>query len=179
VSASVLFVARHAPVAVQGVCYGQSDVPTRMDADEACSQLVAQLVDQRIVLHRIWSSPWKRAREPAERLASRLGIPSTVDARLSELAFGSWEGRPYAELEHDERFAAWMADWREAAPPGGERLSDLVARVDDWRSEVLARGEVALATTHAGVVRALRAAGRGLPYDPAEPVEALTVERVV
>jgi alpha-ribazole phosphatase len=101
-----------------------------------------------------------------------------VDARLSELAFGEWEGRPYAELERDAAFVRWMSDWREAAPPGGERLAELAARVLAWRADVIARSEGLLALTHAGVIRALRALDRGVTYDAvaSERVEPLRVE---
>jgi alpha-ribazole phosphatase len=166
-------------VAVEGICYGQSDVPTGVDAVSACELLLAQLARWPVRIQHVWASPWTRAREPAERIASKLGVPLRVDPRLSELAFGDWEGRPYAELERDPAFRSWMADWREAAPPGGERLADLTARVLGWRAEVIARDEALLAVTHAGVIRTLRAADRGVTYETVvgERVETLAVER--
>jgi alpha-ribazole phosphatase len=111
-------------------------------------------------------------------LASELGVPLTVDARLSELSFGEWEGRPYAVLESDPAFRAWMQSWRTAAPPGGERLDELLRRVGDWHAEVRARGEAAVAITHAGVIRALRSEARGGSYEEvlSEAVEHLHVE---
>lgn len=171
---------RHAPVATEGLCYGQREVPVRLDDDQASEAIAGQLTALEAPLARVWSSPWRRARGPAERVAARLGLPLTVDDRVSELAFGAWEGRPYAELELEPAFQAWMADWEHAAPPGGERLAELCERVGRWRAEVIARGEVALAITHAGVIRALRAEGRGVPYAAVltEAVEPLRVEAV-
>jgi alpha-ribazole phosphatase len=173
-----LHVARHAAVAVRGLCYGQSDVPTSLDADAAAAVLLRQVRTLDVRPARIWCSPWQRARGPAQQLAAKLGVPLAIDARLSELAFGAWEGRPYAELEREPTFEAWMASWETAAPPGGERLDELLARVHAWRREVRAAGEVALAVTHAGVIRALRAGARRVPYATvvAEPVEPLTFE---
>jgi alpha-ribazole phosphatase len=179
VSGTTLFVARHAPVAAAGICYGQSDVQTRVSAEAASAVLLEQLTRDGTRVVRVWTSPWQRTQLPATRVASSLGIPLVVDPRLSELAFGEWEGRPYSELEGDARFAAWMKAWRDAAPPGGETLAQLVERVRAWRRDVLSRGEAALAITHAGVIRVLRAEERGVSYDVVahEQVEALTLER--
>jgi broad specificity phosphatase PhoE len=174
----MLFAARHAAVAVEGVCYGQSDVPTRVEAFEAAAILLGQLDRDGRRIARVWTSPWERTRAPATAIAGRLGVPIVVDARLSELAFGEWEGQAFSVLEADARFASWMRDWRDAAPPGGERLSDLVARVRAWRAEARANAEDSLVLTHAGVIRALRADGRGVAYAAvaSEAVEHLVIE---
>jgi broad specificity phosphatase PhoE len=173
-----LLVVRHARVTTKGLCYGQSDVPVSLDDEAACDLVVGQLAAFATPVGRVWSSPWQRARGPAERVAAKLGVAHTIDERLSELAFGGWEGRPYAELETKPAFQAWMASWQSAAPPGGERLDELLHRVRAWRDEVLARGELALAITHAGVIRALRAEARQVPYAEVigEPVEPLRIE---
>jgi alpha-ribazole phosphatase len=178
VSGAALLVARHAPVDADGICYGQSDVPTRMDAREASALLLEQLARDSARVSRVWTSPWRRTRGPSTLVAAALRVPLAVDPRLSELAFGEWEGRAYADLEGDARFAAWMREWREAAPPGGERLADLVERVRAWKRDVLARSEVALAITHAGVIRVLRAEARRVHYEAVahEPVDALVLE---
>ncbi len=68
-------------------------------------------------------SPLLRARETADAL----GVPVTVDGRWTELDYGTWEGRPFAEVPAGE-WARWRADpgW---SPPGGESLSAVGARV--------------------------------------------------
>ena len=172
-----LLAARHAKVAVDGICYGQRDVPVVTDADAASDILLEQLARRATRVARVWASPWSRTREPALRVAQRLGVPLAVDARISELAFGRWEGKPYADLEREADFVAWMANWTTAAPPGGERVADLVARVRAWRQEVQVRQEAVFALTHAGVVRVLRAEARGVGYEgvadtPVPPLEA-------
>ncbi len=179
-SAPALLVVRHAPVAVEGVCYGQSDVPTLVAPEAASGAIFEQLVAEGATVARVWTSPWQRAREPAAVLAARLGVPLVVDARLSELSFGEWEGRRWADLEEDARFAGWMKAWQEGAPPGGERIAELTARVRAWCRDARALGETALAVTHAGVVRVLRAEARGTGYEAVveEAVTALKVERV-
>src|SRR5271167_1245655 len=47
------------------------------------------------------SSPLSRARESMEILRAALGVPPseyTIDPRLAELSFGSWEGLTYKEV---------------------------------------------------------------------------------
>ena len=68
-------------------------------------------------------SPLLRAQETA----AALGLPVTVDDRWTELDYGSWEGRPFAQVPPEE-WARWQADptW---SPPGGESLSAVAARV--------------------------------------------------
>lgn len=175
-----LFVVRHAKVTTPGICYGQSDVPTELDDDAACEVVAQQMTSFPVRIARVWSSPWQRTRGPAERLAARLGLPLTVDPRLSELAFGAWEGRSYAELEDDAAFRSWMEHWETAAPPHGERLEQLLSRVSHWRREARSREEGVLAFTHAGVIRALRAESRRVAYADvvAEVVEHLQVQAI-
>jgi alpha-ribazole phosphatase len=170
---------RHAPVVVRGVCYGQSDVATTLDARGAADVVERELdgVRPAPALECLWTSPWERTRRVADEVGARRGLPVRVDARLSELSFGEWEGRTYAELEANDgaRYAAWMAAWEIAAPPGGERVEDLVARVAAWARDQ--RGP-ALVLTHAGPIRTLRALARGLPYArlAGDPVPHLRVE---
>jgi alpha-ribazole phosphatase len=176
-----LYVARHAAVTVKGICYGQSDVPTAIDDEVAAGALSAQLATLGVTVARVWSSPWKRARDPAALLAARLAVEHDVDERLSEMSFGAWEGRPYAELEKEPAFTRWMSDWRTLAPPGGETLEALLERARAWRDDALLAPGDALAVTHAGIVRALRARGRAVPFVSVvgEAVGHLEIERVL
>jgi alpha-ribazole phosphatase len=177
---TTLFAARHAAVSVEGICYGQSDVPTRLDDAAAGDLLVTTIEALAPRIQRVWASPWQRTRGPAQHVCARLGLPLVIDARLSELSFGAWEGRRYAELERESEFQRWMADWQSAAPPRGETVAELLARVAAWRTEVLGRGEVALAISHAGVIRALRAQAQAVPYASlmGDAVEPLAVEAI-
>ena len=181
--AAALWVARHAPVAVRGVCYGQSDVPLEIDHAPAADRIFSQLAPSGLeAIDCVWTSPTERTRGLAEALGRRLGARVEVDPRLAELAFGAWEGRAYAEIEASDgaRFTAWMNDWERAAPPGGECVADLVARIESWRESRAASEEVGLAITHAGPIRALRALLRGVEYAvvAAEVVDCLRLERV-
>jgi alpha-ribazole phosphatase len=182
VSTHALWVVRHPPVVATGICYGQSDVPLAVDVHTAAATILEAVRAAGIAVERVLSSPWKRAHDVAAELAPALGVPHEVDARLSEMSFGVWEGRAFAEIEttDGERFFAWMNDWRRAAAPEGERVDDLVARADAFRRDHAARGGVVLAVTHAGLVRALRSIVRGVDYEAVvrEAVPPLALERI-
>jgi alpha-ribazole phosphatase len=180
---SEIWLVRHAPVGATGLCYGQSDVPTLIDAEAAADRVTAHWRASRYPrCDAVWASPWARTRPVAEEIARRWNVPCQIDARLSELCFGEWEGRLYADLEREdgERFATWMSRYETGSPPGGESLRELVLRVAHFREEVKTRGGVHLAVTHAGVVRALRMLRDGGTYEGAlgKTVEYLVPEKI-
>jgi alpha-ribazole phosphatase len=173
-----IWLVRHAPVAVKGLCYGHHDVPCALSPAVAAEQVATRLP---LDLTELWCSPLTRARAVAEELARRLHVPLRVDSRLSELYMGEFEGRPFVELEREPAFFSWMRDWRTTAPPGGETLAQLAARVAAWRRERdEARAGALLALTHAGPIRALRAEARGISLDDAlaAPVDHLVPEEL-
>jgi broad specificity phosphatase PhoE len=69
-------------------------------------------------------------------VGSALNMAARPEPDLREIHFGNWEGLTHQEIarRYPEARAAWIAD-PESAPPGGESLSQVVARLDD----VLAR----------------------------------------
>ena len=95
-----------------------------------------------------------------------------VDDRLCELDFGAWEGRAWDDLPRDG-LDAWCMDYVHGRPPAGESFAELAARVLSFAADIVARhrGRCVLAVTHAGVIRALVARGRGIPLADAFSVE--------
>lgn len=178
-----VWMVRHAPVRATRLCYGQSNVATRVDANRAAESIETALRNRGAgPWDELWSSPWERTERVATVLGARAGVPVRSDARLSELAFGEWEGIPYGEIEaHDrERFSEWARAYETVAPPGGETADQLLARVADWLSEIDASGRTVLAIAHAGTIRAARAVRAGLRYSGVvhTRVEFLVPERI-
>lgn len=178
-----IWLVRHAPVSVSGVCYGQSDVPTALDAQAAADRIADYWRGtENPHWDELWCSPWARTRSVAEELARRWSIPCFADTRLSELCFGEWEGRAYADIERDdgERFSQWMRAYETDAPPGGEALPELIQRVSSWLDDARHGDSVRLVVTHAGVIRAARTLRDGGTYAAAlrKPVEHLMPERL-
>jgi alpha-ribazole phosphatase len=177
-----VWLVRHAPVTASGVCYGQSDVPTALDSHAAADEIADRWRRaENPHCDELWCSPWERTRSVAEELARRWAVPCRADARLSELCFGEWEGRSYADIERDDagRFSRWMKAYETAAPPGGEALPELVRRVTSWLEDVGRRNALILAVTHAGVIRVVRTVRDACTYAAAlrRPVEHLVPEQ--
>jgi alpha-ribazole phosphatase len=153
-----VFLIRHPrPLVEPGVCYG------RLDVDCADPQLVAERL-QLPAATTILSSPLRRARRLAEALAVPARVEVQLDARLSEIDFGDWEGRRWDDIDR-AAIDDWAADVLNFTPPRGESVADLQRRVVDLAGELAATcgvPHVAL-VTHAGVIRALLGHWRGLP----------------
>ncbi len=154
-----IWTCRHAPAAVEGICYGRSNVPLTVAAGPAADLVVERLGDAK--MEAIWASPLARARDLASQVSHRLGIPLQLDSRLSEIDFGLWEGLPFSEIERRDRarFLRWQADWEFLPAPGGESLHQLQDRVEAWYKgrQVELDGANVLVISHAGVIRSLRA----------------------
>jgi len=161
VSAKSLFLARHAPTSLKGVCYGHHDVPIAMPSEEAAQRL-RRAMPRVPGPVRLWTSPSARCRE----VAAALDPQASVDERLREMNFGAWEGRTWDDIEKEPAFGVWARDWRRARVPGGESALDLDARVAAWLAD-LDDEHVHLAVAHAGVIRSLRVQVEGATWDEA------------
>lgn len=115
---------------------------------------------------RLLSSPLLRARQSAALVADELGLPVTLVPAFRERHVGVFEG--LTQQEARERYPAlWARNitrrWAEA-PPGGESLDAVIARVGQGLAELAQSGhqERVLLVAHgvvAKVIRALTMAG--------------------
>jgi broad specificity phosphatase PhoE len=83
------------------------------------------------------ASPSTRALETATPIAARLNCEIRLDNGLAELNFGDWSGTPVAQLEDDPRYQQWKADPWLNAPPAGESLIEVRARVCETVARLL------------------------------------------
>ena len=134
---------------------GHTDAPA-MVAD--CPQIAARTAT--LPIARIVASDLTRASAQATVLAKRCSVPLTLDPAWRELDFGAWDGHAPDDLPALALAAFWN-DPEAQAPPGGERWSDLCARVvgalDRLESDTLV-------VTHAGAMRAALAVLTGLDH---------------
>jgi alpha-ribazole phosphatase len=150
----ILHLVRHPrPLVATGTCYGRLDVEAE-NAAAAARRLRAELPPRLPV----WSSPRRRCTE----LAGLLHPAPRHDARLAEMDFGAWEGRPWDEIPRHE-LDAWAADVAGYAPPGGESPRALQRRALDFVAGLTV--PEAVLVTHAGVIRVLVAYHRRLPAE--------------
>ena len=66
------------------------------------------------------------------RWLKRWGWVHRIDAELSEVDFGTWDGRCWSSIPVAE-IDAWCADLHRHAPGGGEPLERLLLRVRAWQ----------------------------------------------
>jgi probable phosphoglycerate mutase len=104
------------------------------------------------------SSPLRRARETAERVAEALGVELAVEPGLRETDFGDWEGCTFAEVRErwPRELDAWLAD-PAVAPPFGESFDATTIRVRQARTRLLATygGQRLVVVSHVTPIKTL------------------------
>jgi broad specificity phosphatase PhoE len=110
-------------------------------------------------VHRAVCGPAAACRETA----TLLGLPADPDPAVRDWDLGHWRGRTLDAVAAAEPAAvrSWLSE-PGAAPHGGERLLDLLARVERWLAAVEADGHT-VAVTHPAVIRAAVLATLGAP----------------
>ncbi|MDP8224782.1 MAG: histidine phosphatase family protein [Candidatus Lernaella stagnicola] len=144
---------RHGPLDIPRYqCVGWSDVPLgnpEQTANEA--RTLAAYIGKPTAL---FSSDLLRTRQTAAPLAEALGMEVTLEPSLRELNFGEWEGRMWNDLGEsgDDRFRAFVQDWRSTNAPGGESFRDVERRVSAFWAQAAARhaGEEIVVVSHGG-----------------------------
>ena len=150
-----VFLIRHPrPLIEAGRCYG------RLDVDCEDPQPIARRLQEQIPADTpIIASPLCRARRLAEALTSQVQI----DARLSEIDFGAWEGKAWDDIDR-VALDRWADDVLHFVPPGGESVAQLQARVIAFAQDLRALDAPRVAiVSHAGVMRALIGHWQKLP----------------
>ena len=91
----------------------------------------------------IYTSPMIRARQTAAPLEKLTGVTATVEAGLTEIAYGEWEGLTVDEVKArwPEAYEYWAEDVASRGTPGGETAFYVAARA--------MRGVEAIRTRHA------------------------------
>ncbi len=163
--ATRLIVVRHGETAwnVDTRIQGHLDIPLNATGLWQARQLGDALAGEAISA--IYTSDLLRARKTAQAVADATGAALVDEPGLRERAFGSFQGRTFAEVEteHPEQARRWRQRDPDYAPDGGESLRVLRERVVDTTHRLAARhpGELVLLVTHGGVLDVLyRAATR-------------------
>ena len=122
---------------VTGRYQGQADPPLNKKGLEQARALPGKLSPFQLDL--LYTSPLKRAAQTAEIAAETLKIPLYYDPRLVEIHQGDWQTRLRTEIEalYPDLFKRWESEPWQVTPPGGEHLTDVQTRVDDFLDEIL------------------------------------------
>jgi probable phosphoglycerate mutase len=142
---------------------GQIDISLNSTGQEQARRLAEALAEEGV--EAIVASDLVRARDTAQAVAQRIGLPLATDKGLRERHFGIFQGHTYAEVE--QRWPEESARWRKREPefgaPGGETLAAFYERCVQTASRLAAAhpGRTLLLVTHGGVLDCLyRAASR-------------------
>ena len=159
-AAPSVYLLRHTRVADPSVCYGHHEMGLaesfEEDATAAATKLLAAIGGwESLVPARVISSPAARCR----RLAAGLRPFSLLhtleyDERLREMHFGTWEGRPWADVPLTE-LDHWRADYVTLAPPGGETFQQVQDRAAALLAELTTATTATVLVSHGGLIRAL------------------------
>jgi broad specificity phosphatase PhoE len=127
---------------------GHTDIPLNVAGVDQARVLAEQLAGE--PLKAVFSSDLSRALDTATAVADMHGLVVTVDPRLREKNFGTWEG--LTDVEIGERFPdAQRGQWGDAETT--EEVSARVLSVLDSIRELHPTGPV-LVVSHGGPLRA-------------------------
>jgi len=115
----------------------------------------------------IVSSPVRRARQSADLLASRVGLPVFEEPGLAEMCFGAWEGREMVEVmkTDPEGFMGFFSSVDQAAGATGESLIEVQARVRQACAAVVSahEGKRVAVFSHVTPIKVIVADALGAP----------------
>jgi 2,3-bisphosphoglycerate-dependent phosphoglycerate mutase len=135
---------------------GQRDIPLNAKGRWQAERAAQSLLSAGEPLAAVYSSDLLRAHATAQAIAAAHGMAVRSDERLRERSFGEYEGRTFDELERlwPQETARWRARDATWAPPGGETLQVLGARVRAVTDALAQRhpGELIVLVAHGGVL---------------------------
>jgi len=142
---------------------GHTDIPLSELGLAQAERLAEALADEPLAA--IYASDLSRARQTAEAVAGRQGLPVRIDVGLRERAFGRFEGLSWDEIaqNHPEDSARWRKREPDFQVGGGESLVTFSARCLAAAGRAVAAhpGQSIALVAHGGVLDCLyRAATR-------------------
>ncbi|WP_429120935.1 histidine phosphatase family protein [Aeromonas allosaccharophila] len=163
-----LVVIRHAETQAnaEGRYQGSLDIGLNDDGVRQISRLAEEVAVTMPPFDRLLASPLLRTRECAAILSRQLGLPVELAPAFRERDVGLFEGLTQAEARalYPELWARNITRCWTEAPPGGETLDEVIARVSQGLIELASttEGVRVLLVAHgvvAKVIRALTTAG--------------------
>ena len=115
----------------------------------------------------VYASPMERTAETAALIAAACRLPVRTCEGLTECDFGQWTGRKLSELRRLEEWTTVQRNPSGFRFPGGESFPELQARAAAAVADISARhpGQIAVAVSHADLIKAVVAAAVGTPLD--------------
>ena len=121
----------------------------------------------------IYASPLLRAKETADAVSGKTGIPVRIRAGLSEMDFGELTGLSHAErIVKEQQYRESLQGRLTDRPyPGGESYGEVFERICPVLSEITVSGAACTAiVSHLEALRAMVSGMIGLPFDHAKQI---------
>ena len=109
--------------------HGATDSPLTGRGRRQADRLANHLGRRFPALGAIVSSPMRRCRDTASAVATAFGHPVQIDDDLREFNVGAFEDLTVEELHGRHDFFRQMTDDGDYAPPGGESVNGVAARM--------------------------------------------------
>jgi len=108
-------------------------------------------------IHKIFSSPLKRAKNTAEIIADEIGYNKKdiiIENRLTEVNFGIFENLTWEEIieQYADESESWIEFKHKYKFPKGEGYDDIILRISSFFDNV---PDNSLIATHFGVIQAM------------------------
>jgi len=134
---------------------GHIDAALTAVGEEQASALALRIKD--VEIDHVYSSPLIRASRTAELINLYHHKPVSLDDRLKEMGFGSWEGLVIQDIKNDYKDRA-NAFWKAPetyVPIDGETFDNVQERIDQFLKDVVAmhQGETILIVCHGMLIR--------------------------
>ncbi|WP_454715732.1 histidine phosphatase family protein [Caulobacter segnis] len=114
---------------------------------------------------RIVASPLRRARDTAETIGARLGLPVAFEDRLLEISVGDWSNRLRDEVKAENPALLTDPEWAFKSP-NGETYEAIMDRVSGWLADQAPEPERKLIVVSHGIAGwMLRGAYAGMPRE--------------
>lgn len=173
-----LFLVRHGQTEanLRGVFCGLTDVPLTPLGVEQAGNVAGWLAE--VEFAHAASSQLLRARHTADIVLAGHSLNAevdnksvdnkSVDDQLNEMNFGEWEMRHHHDLQHEDpdAWAAWVADWQQASPTGGESFPQFSTRIESVVQSLLSTKDNEknqLVVAHQGVLSLMLARLLAMP----------------
>lgn len=173
-----LFLVRHGQTEanLRGVFCGLTDVPLTPLGVEQAGNVAGWLAE--VEFAHAASSQLLRARHTADIVLAGHSLNAevdnksvdnkSVDDQLNEMNFGEWEMRHHHDLQHEDpdAWAAWVADWQQASPTGGESFPQFSTRIESVVQSLLSTKDSEknqLVVAHQGVLSLMLARLLAMP----------------
>jgi probable phosphomutase (TIGR03848 family) len=134
----------------------------RMQAERIGNRLAG------VKIKAIYCSPLERAVETAEPLSRQIGVKATLRGGLSEIDYGSWEGKTLKQLRRRKLWPAVQVRPSLVRIPGGETFAEAQIRICGELaslSQSHKENELIAVVSHADVIKLAVAYFIGLPLD--------------